>query len=86
MTIVNKLRILQGKVLSNKMNKTIVVTIERFIKHKTYGKFIRRTTKLHVHDEINQCNVGDIVTVKECRPISKTKSWTLISILKKFVQ
>lgn len=86
MTIVSKLRILQGRVLSDKMNKTIVVAIERFIKHKTYGKFIRRTTKLHVHDETNQCNTGDIVSIKECRPISKTKSWTLVSILEKFVQ
>lgn len=77
--------ILQGKVLSNKMEKTIVVAIKRFIKHKTYGKFIRRTTKLHVHDEKNQCSIGDIVSIKECRPISKTKSWTLISIITKSI-
>lgn len=86
MKIINKFRVLQGRVLSNKMDKTIVVSIERFIKHKTYGKFIRRTTKLHVHDENNQCNINDIVSIKECRPISKTKSWMLVSILNKFIQ
>lgn len=80
-----KIRVLQGLVLSNKMNKTIVVSIERLIKHKTYGKFIRRTTKLHVHDEKNLCNIGDLVSIKECRPISKTKSWMLINVLEKFV-
>lgn len=79
----NKVHILQGKVLSNKMTKTIVVAIERFVKHKYYGKFIRRTTKLHVHDEKNQCSIGDQVSVKACRPISKTKFWTLISIIEK---
>lgn len=79
----NKVHILQGKVLSNKMTKTIVVAIERLVKHKYYGKFIRRTTKLHVHDEKNQCAIGDKVSVKSCRPISKTKFWTLISIIEK---
>lgn len=81
----DKAHMLHGKVLSNKMNKTIVVSVERFVKHKDYGKFIKRTTKLHVHDEKNSCSIGDIVSIKECRPISKTKSWALVSILEKFI-
>jgi len=74
-------RTLQGKVISNKMDKSITVAIERNVKHPIYGKFITRTTKLHVHDENNQCKEGDIVTIRECRPLSKTKSWTLVSIV-----
>ncbi len=74
-------RTLQGKVVSNKMDKSIVVAIERNVKHPIYGKFITRTTKLHVHDETNQCNAGDIVTIRECRPLSKTKSWTLVAVV-----
>ncbi|XRX42682.1 MAG: 30S ribosomal protein S17 [Buchnera aphidicola (Eriosoma harunire)] len=78
-------RILHGCVVSNKMNKSIVVSIERLVKHKLYGKFVKRTTKLHVHDENNECHNGDIVEIGESRPISKTKSWTLIRIIKKGV-
>lgn len=74
-------RTLQGKVVSNKMDKSIVVAIERNVKHPIYGKFITRTTKLHVHDETNQCNEGDIVTIRECRPLSKKKSWTLVAVV-----
>ena len=74
-------RTLQGKVVSNKMDKSIVVAIERNVKHPIYGKFITRTTKLHVHDETNQCNEGDIVTIRECRPLSKTKSWTFVAVV-----
>ncbi|QJC30007.1 30S ribosomal protein S17 [Enterobacteriaceae endosymbiont of Plateumaris sericea] len=81
----NKIKILKGKVVSNKMNKSIVVHINRFIKHPIYGKFIKRTTKLHVHDEKNKCNIGDFVEIKECRPLSKTKSWTLVNIIKKLI-
>ncbi|QJC32527.1 30S ribosomal protein S17 [Enterobacteriaceae endosymbiont of Donacia dentata] len=77
------IKILKGKVKSNKMQKSIVVNITRLIKHPIYGKFINRTTKLHVHDEKNICNVGDIVEIKECRPLSKTKSWILVNIIKK---
>ena len=77
------IRTLQGKVISNKMEKSIVVAIERKVKHPIYGKFIKRTTKLHVHDEENQCSVGDVVSVKECRPLSKTKFWTLIEVVTK---
>ncbi|QJC32126.1 30S ribosomal protein S17 [Enterobacteriaceae endosymbiont of Donacia versicolorea] len=77
------IKILKGKVKSNKMQKSIVVNIIRLIKHPIYGKFINRTTKLHVHDEKNICNVGDVVEIKECRPLSKTKSWILVNIIKK---
>jgi small subunit ribosomal protein S17 len=73
----------QGLVISNKMNKSIVVGVARFVKHSIYGKFIKRTTKLYAHDENNISNEGDIVEIRECRPISKTKSWTLVKILKK---
>lgn len=74
-------RTLQGKVISDKMDKSITVAIERSVKHPIYGKFIKRTTKLHVHDETNQCKEGDIVTIRECRPLSKTKAWTLVAIV-----
>lgn len=76
-------RTLQGKVISAKMEKSIVVAIERKVKHPLYGKFMKRTTKLHAHDETNQCNEGDIVLISECRPLSKKKSWTLAKIVTK---
>ncbi|MEH8022438.1 MULTISPECIES: 30S ribosomal protein S17 [Rheinheimera] len=76
-------RMLQGKVISDKMDKSITVAIERSVKHPIYGKFIKRTTKLHVHDETNQCKEGDVVTIRECRPLSKTKSWTLVEVVVK---
>lgn len=75
----DKIRTLQGRVVSDKMEKSIVVAIERMVKHPVYGKFIKRTTKLHVHDENNECGIGDVVEIRECRPLSKTKSWTLVS-------
>ncbi|CAL4323815.1 30S ribosomal protein S17 [Buchnera aphidicola] len=78
-----KSKFLQGYVKSNSMKKTITVIIERFIKHPIYKKFIKKRTKLHVHDEKNQCSVGDKVLVRECRPISKTKSWILVEVIKK---
>ncbi|WMY96133.1 MAG: 30S ribosomal protein S17 [Arsenophonus sp.] len=81
----DKIRILQGIVISNKMQKSIVVAIKRMVKHPLYGKFIRRTTKLHVHDEDNECKIGDLVEIRESRPISKTKSWKLIRIVEKNV-
>ncbi|QCI21222.1 30S ribosomal protein S17 [Buchnera aphidicola (Hyperomyzus lactucae)] len=77
------IRTLQGRVISDKMQKSAVVAIERFIKHAIYGKFIKRTTKLHIHDENNECNVGDLIEIRESRPISKTKSWVLVRIIKK---
>ena len=78
----DQIRTLQGRVLSNKMDKSITVAIERKVKHPLYGKYLKRTTKIHAHDETNQCNEGDFVTIRECRPLSKTKSWTLESIIK----
>ncbi|MBO1273173.1 MULTISPECIES: 30S ribosomal protein S17 [Shewanella] len=77
------IRTLQGKVTSNKMDKSITVAVERQVKHPIYGKYVKRTTKIHAHDEQNQCNEGDIVTIRECRPLSKTKSWTLVDVVSK---
>jgi small subunit ribosomal protein S17 len=76
-----KIRTIQGRVISNKMDKSITVAVERKVKHPIYGKFIKRTTKLHAHDETNQCNEGDVVTVRECRPISKSKNWMLVEVV-----
>ncbi len=78
-----KIRTVQGRVVSNKMDKTITVVVERFVKNKIYGKFIKRSTKLHAHDENNVCNKGDVVTVRECRPLSKNKSWMLVDVVEK---
>lgn len=74
-------RSVTGKVVSNKMDKTIVVMGERKVKHELYGKFIRRSTKYHAHDANNECNIGDTVMIKECRPLSKSKCWTLLKVL-----
>ena len=79
----DKIRTLQGRVLSDKMDKSITVAIERQVKHPIYGKYIKRTTKIHAHDETNQCNEGDLVAIRECRPLSKTKSWTLVEVVSK---
>lgn len=73
-------RTLTGTVVSNKPNKTVTVAVERKVQHPVYGKYVRRTTKYHVHDENNECSVGDLIVIEECRPISKTKSWRLVSI------
>lgn len=81
----DKIRTLQGRVTSDKMEKSIVVAIDRMEKHSLYGKFIRRTTKLHVHDQNNQCGIGDLVEIRETRPLSKTKSWTLVRVVEKAV-
>ena len=72
-------RILTGVVTSDKANKTITVKIERKVKHHLYGKVIKRATKVHAHDENNDASIGDVVSVKECRPISKNKTWILVS-------
>jgi len=76
-------RTTNGRVVSNSMNQTITVLVERREKHPLYGKFIRRSKKVHVHDEKNECNVGDMVTISECRPISKTKCWKLVEIVER---
>ena len=74
-------RTLTGKGVSDKMDTSIVVLIERRVQHPLYGKSIRRSTKLHAHDENNTAKAGDVVTIKECRPMSKTKSWTLVEVI-----
>ena len=75
-----RVRTATGKVVSNKMDKTITVLVERRVKHPVYGKFLTRSSKLHAHDEANECSIGDQVTISESRPLSKTKTWTLQSI------
>ncbi|HEY3488480.1 MAG TPA: 30S ribosomal protein S17 [Gammaproteobacteria bacterium] len=79
-------RVLVGRVVSNKMHKSATVVIERTVKHPLYGKFVRRSTKLHIHDEQNTCGMGDMVMIEECRPISKTKSWRLVKIVEQAQQ
>lgn len=71
----------EGRVISNKMQKTVTVLLERQVKHPLYGKFIRRSTKVHAHDEAGECREGDVVRIEECRPLSKTKSWRVVKVL-----
>lgn len=78
-----KSRTLIGRVVSDKMDKTITVLIERQVQHPLFGKYIRKSTKLHVHDAENACQAGDTVLVEQCRPLSKTKSWRLVKILER---
>lgn len=70
-------------VVSNKMDKTVTVTVERRVKHPIYGKFVKKTTKFHAHDEKNECTIGDLVRIMETRPLSKTKRWRLVEVLEK---
>ncbi|MBI4966867.1 MAG: 30S ribosomal protein S17 [Rhodospirillales bacterium] len=72
-------RILQGVVVSDKMDKTVVVRVERRVMHPIYKKFIKRSKKYHAHDEANACKAGDVVRIRECRPISKTKTWEVLA-------
>ncbi len=74
---------LTGRVSSTKMQKTITVTVERLVKDARYGKFIRRSTKIHAHDESNECKVGDTVEITQCRRLAKTKAWTLVRIVER---
>jgi len=74
-------RTVEGRVVSNKADKTVTVLVERQVKHALYGKYVRRSTKLHAHDAENVCREGDMVRVTECRPISKTKNWRVVEIL-----
>ena len=76
-----KLRTVEGRVVSNKMDKTVTVLIERQVQHALYGKYIRRSTKLHAHDADNTCNEGDVVRVAECAPLSKTKNFRVVEIV-----
>jgi|TARA_B110000902_G_C14266721_1_gene571638 small subunit ribosomal protein S17 len=80
MTEQNVVRTVTGKVVSDKMDKTITVLVERRVKHPVYGKYMTRSTKLHAHDESNECNSGDVVTIQETRPISKSKTWKLVRV------
>ena len=72
-----------GVVSSNKMDKTITVNVERKVKHPLYGKFLKKTTKFHAHDEKNECSIGDTVKIMETRPMSKTKRWRLVEVVEK---
>jgi small subunit ribosomal protein S17 len=78
---VSKLRTITGRVVSNKMDKTITVLVERVVKHPVYGKYIKRSTKMMAHDEQNICQEGDMVAITSCRPLSKNKSFKLVQIL-----
>ena len=76
-------RTLQGRVVSDKMDKTVTVLVERRVKHPIYGKFVRRSTKIHAHDDTNECGIGDVVVVEQCRPLSKSKTWRLVKVIEK---
>ena len=76
-------RTLTGRVVSNKMDKTVSVAIERLVKHPVYGKYIRRTTKVLAHDASNECRAGDRVAISECRPISKNKFWSVVNVVER---
>lgn len=79
----NNTRTLIGRVISDKMDKSITVLVERKVPHPIYGKYVKRSTKLHAHDENNECQMGDTVSIEECRPMSKTKSWRLVKVLER---
>ena len=86
MSTVEKMKRTQvGRVVSDRMNKTVTVLIERQVKHALYGKYMKRSTKVHAHDEENSCAEGDKVMIEECRPLSKSKSWRVVEILERAV-
>jgi len=76
-------RTVTGRVVSDKMDKTVTVLVERKVPHPIYGKYVKRSTKLHAHDENNECKMGDTVSIEECRPLSKNKSWRLVKVLER---
>lgn len=76
-------RTVVGRVVSNKMNKTITILVERRVAHPLYKKYMKRSTKLHVHDENNECQVGDVIAITAVRPLSKTKAWKLVNVLER---
>ena len=76
-------RTVTGRVVSDKMDKTITVLVERKVKHALYKKYVKRSSKVHVHDENNECRVGDVVAIEECKPLSKSKSWRLHEVVTK---
>ena len=84
MTAKNK-KTRQGTVVSNKMDKSVVILVERKVRHKLYGKYIRRNVKYMAHDSANECNIGDVVMIEECRPLSKNKRWLVRSIIERSV-
>ncbi|MBL8300760.1 MAG: 30S ribosomal protein S17 [Rhodanobacteraceae bacterium] len=79
-------RTIQGRVVSNKMSKTVTVLVERQVQHELYGKIIRRSTKYHAHDEKNECQEGDVVRIQECAPLSKTKNFRVVEIVARAAQ
>ena len=79
----SKHRTLKGTVVSDKMDKTVVVMVERREKHRLYKKYVRRSSKLHAHDENNECKIGDTIAIEQCRPMSKLKAWRLHSIIER---
>ncbi|MEM1404279.1 MAG: 30S ribosomal protein S17 [Pseudomonadota bacterium] len=83
MSAEKRTRTVTGRVVSNKMDKTITVLIERRVRHPVYGKYLTRSSKVHAHDAENQCGIGDLVTVAETRPISKSKTWNLVEVVEK---
>jgi small subunit ribosomal protein S17 len=80
------LRTLEGRVVSNKMQKTVTVLLERQVQHALYGKIVRRSTKVHAHDESGECREGDVVRISECRPLSKTKNWRVVEVVTRAAQ
>ena len=74
---------LSGRVVSDRMDKTVTVVVERLVRHPLYGKYIRRSSKFHVHDENNECHIGDVVAIEQCRPISKNKAWRLVKVVER---
>ena len=78
-------RTVTGRVISDKMNKTITVLVERKVPHPVYGKYVRRSTKLHAHDEQNECRQGDKVMIEECRPLAKSKAWRLVKVVERAI-
>lgn len=81
-----KQRAVEGRVLSTKMQKTVTVLLERQLQHGLYGKLLRRSTKVHAHDENNECREGDLVRISECRPLSKTKNWRIVKVVERAQQ
>jgi len=80
------LRTVEGRVVSNKMQKTVTVLLERQVQHALYGKIVRRSTKVHAHDESGECREGDVVRISECRPLSKTKNWRVVEVVTRAAQ
>jgi small subunit ribosomal protein S17 len=85
MSEATRARTLSGRVISDKMDKTVTVLVERKVTHPLYGKIIRRSVKVHAHDENNECHTGDVVLIQECRPLSRTKSWRVTQLVEKAV-